>query len=312
MTKNNYLPSFFILGTQKAATTTIHDWLVKHPDINLPKIKETHFFSNLDIYNKGVSWYLKQFPNRVNKNSILTGEIDPSYMYINSTPNRMSNVIKSNDLKFVFILRRPIYRAYSHYLMSKYLGYEELDFLEAIEREHVRLVDSDKSTLTKNLMNYSYLDRGNYTLQINRYIKKFNKAKFLFIDFDKFLDSNSRKSIYSTLCNFLNIKELISIDINLKSNSAKLSKSNYLRDLINKDSIYKQVFTKIITSDRLKYSIKSNLNKINKINISSIDKCEQIDKIISELPEKYIKWNNMEVDSLEKLTRLSLDKWIIN
>ncbi len=42
---HNELPDFFILGVQKAATSTIHSILEQDSQFSLPYRKETHFFS---------------------------------------------------------------------------------------------------------------------------------------------------------------------------------------------------------------------------------------------------------------------------
>ena len=41
----------FVIGAQKAGTTTIHELLRAHSDISLPSIKETHFFSHDKVYS---------------------------------------------------------------------------------------------------------------------------------------------------------------------------------------------------------------------------------------------------------------------
>lgn len=36
--------NFICIGAQKSATSTLHDILSQHPDLELPFLKETHFF----------------------------------------------------------------------------------------------------------------------------------------------------------------------------------------------------------------------------------------------------------------------------
>ena len=38
--------NFFCIGAAKCGTTTLHDILIQHPNIYLPKVKETKFFSS--------------------------------------------------------------------------------------------------------------------------------------------------------------------------------------------------------------------------------------------------------------------------
>ena len=86
---------------------------------------------------------------------------------------RIKEVYKDLPLKFIILLRKPIERAFSHYLMSRYKGYEDLSFIDAIKAEKKRLSSSannSKCTLTKDLSAFSYIDRGNYFSQI-KYLK---------------------------------------------------------------------------------------------------------------------------------------------
>ena len=40
--KSNYFPSIYIIGAQKAGTTTLYNWLKQDSRLQFPKIKETH------------------------------------------------------------------------------------------------------------------------------------------------------------------------------------------------------------------------------------------------------------------------------
>ena len=51
----------FIIGAQKSGTTALHNLLYSHPEVSLPNIKETHFFSMNENYLKGIDWYKTQF-----------------------------------------------------------------------------------------------------------------------------------------------------------------------------------------------------------------------------------------------------------
>ena len=129
---NNKLPSFFIIGMQKAGTSTLHSLLAQDKQISLPYRKETHFFSR--NYKNGMKWYLNQFKT---KSFILRGEVDPSYIFY---PNALLNIKRHiKNPKFILILRKPLDRSYSHYLMSKRRTYEKLSFNEALLIENERL-----------------------------------------------------------------------------------------------------------------------------------------------------------------------------
>ena len=55
----NKLPSFFLAGAQKCATTWLYECLKEHPEIYVPKQNITNFF-NINYY-KGFGWYQKWF-----------------------------------------------------------------------------------------------------------------------------------------------------------------------------------------------------------------------------------------------------------
>ena len=58
-------PDFFVVGAAKSGTTSLYRYLVQHPAIFMPKIKEPHFFGEWDL-STGVSSleeYLDCFPD---------------------------------------------------------------------------------------------------------------------------------------------------------------------------------------------------------------------------------------------------------
>ena len=176
------LPNFFIIGFQKCATSSLHHILKSSKQVSLPIYKETHFFSDDIIFKKGINWYRKQFD--INKNYKISGEVDPSYIYIDKAAIRIKKFI--NNPKFILILRKPIDRAYSHYKMSCRRGYEKKTFEEAMMIETERLSSKNKFKIN----NFSYKDRGNYSKQIKKIKEIFNDSSFLYLDFDFLTDIN--------------------------------------------------------------------------------------------------------------------------
>ena len=56
-----------LLGAQKSGTTAVHKMFSNISVISLPKIKETHYFSDDSIYSKGLEWYQNNFNLKKNK-----------------------------------------------------------------------------------------------------------------------------------------------------------------------------------------------------------------------------------------------------
>ncbi|NUO09144.1 MAG: sulfotransferase [Candidatus Brocadia sp.] len=294
----NRLPSFFVIGVQKAGTTTLHDWLTQQPSICLPKIKETHFFSHNDRYNRGINWYLKQFPKC--KETVIMGEVDPEYIFHEKAPLRIRNLIESP--KFICIFRNPIERAYSHYLWSVRRGQETLSFPEALQEEKNRRAKSDKHYLTY----HSYMERAKYCEQIAKYMQIFPDARFLYIKFDDLFNAETYKATYARICEFLELRSKpICPDISKKSNQASNPRSTRLRNFIYGHSSFKKIIGSFIPSKQLKLRLALFFDGLNQSPI----------KNKYEYPRQYIPndvWEiaNHEVLQLEVLTGLDLRDWI--
>jgi hypothetical protein len=80
-------------------------------------------------------------------------------------------------MKFLFMLRNPIERAYSHWNMERDRQAESLPFLDAIKRERERA----REALPLQHRTYSYVDRGFYSHQIRRIWHFFPQEQTLFL-----------------------------------------------------------------------------------------------------------------------------------
>ena len=127
-------------------------------------------------------------------------EIDPSYIYYPNAINRIYNY--NPESKLIIILRQPLERAYSHYLMSKFRTYESLNFKEALLNESNRL-DSDKTNFS--YLNFSYLKRSQYSDQIKIKNKYFNKENCLFLKFDDLFNVDKQDKILSSIYKIINM-----------------------------------------------------------------------------------------------------------
>ena len=99
------LPNFMCVGAQKAGTTTLHDILKKHPDIYLPREKETKFFVFDDQYQKGIKFYEREYFSKW-RGQKAVGEIDPTYMFCDHASERIYECL-GRELKtgiFVYFL----------------------------------------------------------------------------------------------------------------------------------------------------------------------------------------------------------------
>ena len=184
------LPDFLIIGEYKCGTTSLFRYMLEHPSILAPTMKELNFFNR--HYKKGILWYRTQFPTYFyklycqskNKTKVITGEATTHYLFANNKiVYRIKKLLPLN--KLIVILRNPVDRAYSHYNMFVSEGREPLSFEEAIAYEKQKPDQTTKKEkLPENFQlrnNYTYLSRSTYVDNIKRWMNIFPKEQFLIL-----------------------------------------------------------------------------------------------------------------------------------
>ena len=167
-------PDFIIIGAQRGGTTSLYEYLTAHPDVGAAHRKEVHFFDR--HYGRGVDWYRAHFP--LEGEYPIVGEASPYYLFHPSVPERLREVVP--EAKLIALLRNPVDRAYSQYHMKVSRGVESLSFDEAIEREPERLAACDDPTGAA-WRHHSYLARGRYAEQLERWLRRFSRDKMLIL-----------------------------------------------------------------------------------------------------------------------------------
>lgn len=175
------IPEFFVVGAQKSGTTSLHHYLMEHPDICLPEQKETKFFVDDSLYEKGLGFYQQQFFSDCSDKKII-GEVDPDYMYFKTGAERIKLHIKNP--KFIFVFRNPAERAFSHYVMTFRRGLELNSFEQAIKIEAERIAQS-----YENDFHYSYIKRGYYFKQVSRFLEHWDISNMHFVLSDDLINN---------------------------------------------------------------------------------------------------------------------------
>jgi hypothetical protein len=179
------LPGFLILGAQKGGTTALYAYLLWHPGITGPAWKEVSYFDR--HYRRGVHWYRGHFPLR--PGGRMVGEASPGYLFHPLAPERVRATVP--DAKLIALLRDPVDRALSHYHHEVGLGREPLTFEEAIEAEPER-THGEEERLAREpgyfshaWWDYTYLARGRYAEQLERWLAVFPQAQLLVVASDE-------------------------------------------------------------------------------------------------------------------------------
>lgn len=272
------LPNCFVVGAQKTGTTSLHQYLTTHPDIYLPTQKESKFFVFDERYNKGLKYYEQEYFSGWKGESVV-GEVDPDYMYIPQALERIAKDLGVSKLKFIFIFRNPVDRAFSHYLMTYRRGLEPLSFEDAIAEEESRL---KKDQLSK--MRYSYVNRGLYYRQVERFLKIINDSQMLFLLTDD-LHSDPVGS-YHKILNFLEIStDIIPKNIHERFHGATQPRSTLLLNRIqqNEPTIEKNILRLIIPWQGLRQKLRQKLLALNQTSSQTINLNDQTRKKLSKV-----------------------------
>ena len=206
------LPDFLILGAQKSGTTALYTYLLRHPGVGGPVRKEVEFFDR--YFARGTAWYRGHFPTSLLRGyvkvrhglELVAGEASPSYLFHPWAPQRVAAVVPRARL--IVILRNPVDRALSHHAHEVVAGREALSFEEASEREPERIgadvarMERDASYFSEEWRNHSYLARGRYAEQLERWFRVFPRDRFLILASESEL-SRAPADTYATTLRFI-------------------------------------------------------------------------------------------------------------
>lgn len=108
--RENWMPSFIVIGAVKGATTWVQTQLQAHPDLFLPDV-EPHYFSS--EFERGEGYYRALFA--APPQAKLLGEKSADYLAHPLAAERIARVLPRARLVVQF--RNPVDRAYSDYCM---------------------------------------------------------------------------------------------------------------------------------------------------------------------------------------------------
>jgi hypothetical protein len=175
-------PNFFIVGAQKAGTTSLYFYLKKIPGVYMPPLKELFYFaphavqSSIADVIRDKKEYLKLFENARGYTAV--GEATPFYLCDPDAPKLIHQTVP--HARIIMILRDPIERAYSNYLMKmKYSGMKS-SFHDELMRDY----KSQEKMFGRSTM---YVEFGMYYEQVKRYLDIFGREQVKVIIFEEFV-----------------------------------------------------------------------------------------------------------------------------
>jgi hypothetical protein len=217
------MPNFFIIGAQKAGTTSLYYYLKQHPQVYMSPRKEPHFFEGMHaaFYRPGrtippvtnLEDYQALFEGVSNEKAI--GEASASYLYSPRAPALIKRSIP--HAKLISVLRNPADRAYSNFVHCLQVGREPLgSFVEALQAEERRIRENWGPL-------WHYKQKGFYYAQVKRYFDTFGQDQVKIYLYDDL--RGSPFSMLRDIFRFLDVDETFAPDLSIEHNTAGVPKN---------------------------------------------------------------------------------------
>jgi hypothetical protein len=207
-------PTFLVIGAQRSGTTSLNEYLAQHPAVLSACVKEVQYFHR--HYEKGERWYRSRFPlaprARLVRRRVgvapAVGEASPDYLFDPRAPARVHAF--DPRMRLIAVLRDPVDRAHSQWRMERRHGRELLSFEEALDREESELERElallvGTSGYRERPFGMSYVARGRYAEQLERWLALFPREQLLVLTSDELLSDPAQTM--GRIVRFLGIPE---------------------------------------------------------------------------------------------------------
>ena len=290
------LPTFLIVGVQKAGTTSIYNYLDKHPQIYMSPVKETNFlekdWSTIENAQKNkngiltIEDYGRLFQGVTNE--IAIGEASPNYLFhYQSSAARIKQYVP--DAKLISILRNPVERAYSDYLMHIRDAINNRPLEEQIEH-----------SAHKSFM----LRKGLYYTQVKYYLDEFGSEQFKVFLYDR-LCQNSLEFMQE-MYRYIGVDDTFDVDTSTQVQTAKIPKNQAINNLLQRDNPLRSLAAstlKAIMPLETRQKLRDRLIDFN-------SKSKQEAPLKPETRQKLVELYREDILKLQDLIQQDLSAWL--
>jgi hypothetical protein len=316
---NTKKPNLFIVGAAKSGTTSVYNILENHPEIFMCPIKEPHHFSkdikfsnfnpnyqkrnkfdieeylSKDILQKkhiayidDYSQYIQLFRNVTNQKII--GEVSNGYLYSKLAAKEIYKF--NHQSKIIIILRNPVERCFSHWLMDYRIGLSRsnscIDDL---------IFDYNLNDQSWGGISHTYIQIGLYFEQVKRYLDIFPKNNIKILLFKDL--KNDPNKFKNEIFNFLNLENInFERKIDKQFNEARIPKY----------ALSSAIYNYFISRPHLKKMINPSFAKLFK-NFLFTSTFEKNDYLSYLDKKKFLPYFIEDINNLENLIELDLSDW---
>lgn len=249
---------FFIVGAQKAGTSSLYQFLSQHKAIFLPAGKDFFAFNDDPVYGVPESKLGVYYRNYAGQ-PLVGG----SNVQIMAFPSAVQSLHEYNpDIRLIIMLRNPVDRAYSAYWMMRRSGRERCETFEAaLAAEDARV----ERGAFRDKTEFSYLAHGHYREQIEFIYRLFGREKVHIGLFDD-LKSNPEHLTLQVLEYLGASTSDVDIDFSKKANEASMPRSMTLQRFMRSQNGLKRTYRALAPAGlqvRVAESLSARLEKWN-------------------------------------------------
>lgn len=220
------LPDFLIVGAARSGTTTLYYHLRQHPRVFMPDLKEPFFFTFVGedlpyahLRSGNRPWKLSEYSNLFAdaREGQLLGEASTSYLYLHAPTIRNIERIygdRAKELRVMGVLRDPVERTFSNYLLLLAKGWDDLSFDEYLDTEFTRGRLGIR-------WDYDYIGLGSYAAGVEAYLAAFPRTRFFLYE-----DLTAPEQLLAEAWALLGVRPPADAQITIRSNPAGVPRSS--------------------------------------------------------------------------------------
>lgn len=221
-------PNAFIIGVQKAGTTTLDDWLSQHPQIYCYEtLKDVHLFARFKSIAE-IEARMAQEPVAYKSEPVVL-QSAVNYIFYPSMLQQIAQL--SPNAKLILILRNPVQRAFSAYSYFQKMLREKRTVHEA-------LLYQPKTNLpfSKDNNDFTYIEHGMYGEQTKNCLRHFTREQLLLLDYEEL---KQPETLLKKIFSFLGIDDSFQPDLTPKNVTGITKNTSLQKGIIGQSKLKK-------------------------------------------------------------------------
>jgi len=253
-------PNTFLIGVQKAGTTTLNEWLCQHPQVyGYASLKDIPLFVKFPSPEELQNRLALETPPYNAQQIVLHSAVN--YIFYPSLLQKIS--AERPDAKLVLILRNPVDRAISSYFYFRKMMREKRDIETALIYEPRQITE-----ITRDNNDFTYIEHGFYYEQVKTCLQYFSRGQLLILNYNDL--KNKPHELLKCVFVFLNIDENFQADLTPKNVTGDV-RSRFLQEKI----LHKNKFRKWVVDHLIDPWFPVNKRKLLKNKIFELNTSKQ-------------------------------------